>query len=331
VAIFFGQKENLMKWKALLAGCLYVASSKALLLRADEWRFAESTFECTEPEAGTSQSCRIEGDSAQTSESAPASRPSADASRFFRSWLRMAERIQAEQPDWLSPIATTSGRLKQEFRYEVWRQTTPTGETVYTVGGGKGLEFIVAPRLQLMVGVPSYVAHEPSGPRNGFGDMPLMLKVRLASGPPSEGNYLVTLLLAATVPTGSPTIGMREAVLSPGIAVGKGWGKFDVQSALGANLPTAGSATLGRQFTSNTAFQYRAGRLLWPEVEVNSTSFFAGKNAGETQVFLTPGLGFGRTHLWRRVRFAVGAGLQIAVTRFHTYNHRWILSARFPF
>ena len=257
---------------------------------------------------------------------------------FFRSWSRMAERTEAEQPDWLSTIATTSGRLKQEFRYDVWRQNTRS-ETDYTFGAGKGLEFIVAPRLELMIGVPSYVVHTSSGPvpfaqgtpRDGFGDTPLMLKVRLASAAPKEGNYLVTLLLSATAPTGSHAVGMHHAVLSPGIALGKGWGKFDVQSTLGANLPTGNIAGLGRQFLSNTAFQYRAASKLWPELELNSTSFLVGKNAGETQAFLTPGLGFGRVHLGGPWRFSAAAGLQIAATHFHTYNHRWIVSVRFNF
>lgn len=38
---------------------------------------------------------------------------------LFRSWLHMAAEAQAKQPDWLSPLATTSGRLKQEFRYDI--------------------------------------------------------------------------------------------------------------------------------------------------------------------------------------------------------------------
>jgi hypothetical protein len=32
-----------------------------------------------------------------------------------------------------------------------------------------------------------------------------------------------------------------------------------------------------------------------------------------------------------RLRFTIGSGVQIAVTEFHQYNHRWILSLRFPF
>jgi hypothetical protein len=49
------------------------------------------------------------------------------------------------------------------------------------------------------------------------------------------------------------------------------------------------------------------------------------------QTFLTPGLVVGRFHLWQRLGVTVGTGVQIAVTQFHTNNHSWILSLRFPF
>ena len=77
----------------------------------------------------------------------------------------MAEREEASEPDWLSPLATTSGRIKDEVRYDLWRQTTPTGGTISTFAGGKGLEFIAAPRVQFLLGVPSYIGHSsPSRP-----------------------------------------------------------------------------------------------------------------------------------------------------------------------
>jgi hypothetical protein len=66
-------------------------------------------------------------------------------------------------------------------------------------------------------------------------------------------------------------------------------------------------------------------------LEVNSTYFEQGPNAGKTQTFLTPGLGFGRVRLFRGLRFSTAAGMQIAVTSFHTYDHRGMLSVRFPF
>ena len=316
----------------LMMGLLCAGGCRTPLVCADDLPAADNVLPCSQSAGrGAERQHILRVDTPQASQPDPALQPTHRASRFFRSWSRMAEHAQATEPDWLSPVATTSGRLKQEFRYDVWRQTTPSGATNYIFGGGKGLELIVAPRLQILIGVPSYVVHTPSGPRDGFGDTPLMLTFRLASAPRGEGDYLLTLLISATVPTGSQALGMHDAVLSPGIAFGKGWGRFDVQSTLGANLPTGGTSRLGRQFLWNTAFQYRASRMLWPELEVNSTSFLTGKNAGETQVYLTPGLGFGRAHLWRTLRFSAAVGFETAATQFHTYNHQWILSNRFTF
>jgi hypothetical protein len=55
-----------------------------------------------------------------------------------------------------------------------------------------------------------------------------------------------------------------------------------------------------------------------------------GKNDGKKQVFLSPGLVVGKLHLWRRLGFAFGGGVQIAATQFHAYEHNWVTSVRFP-
>ena len=124
---------------------------------------------------------------------------------------------------------------------------------------------------------------------------------------------------------------MHEAILSPILAAGKGWRRFEVQSTLGPNLPSGDTGKLGRQLVWNTAFQYRARWMLWPELEVNTTSYLTGPNADKTQAFLTPGLGFGRVRVWRNFRLSAAAGLQIAATQFHTYNRQWMFSERLNF
>ncbi|HEX8837663.1 MAG TPA: hypothetical protein VF748_12055 [Candidatus Acidoferrum sp.] len=249
----------------------------------------------------------------------------------WHSWLRMAAEAQANQPDWLSPLATTSGRLKQELRVDVFDQPSPNGSRTYQFGGGKGLEFITSSRTQVLMGVPSYTLVSPNGPAGGFGDLPVMLKFRIASAERSEGDFLLTFILGATAPSGSHRYGVGDAVLSPTLAFGKGWRRFDVQSTLGANLPAGDTARLGRQLLWNTALQYEAAWKLWPELEVNSTVYKTGPHAGDKQVFLTPGLGLGRVRLGGRFRFSSAAGMQIAATRFHSYNHRWIFSERLSF
>ena len=246
---------------------------------------------------------------------------------LFHSWICMAEQAQATQPDWLSPLATTSGRLKQEFRFDTFDQPSAGGNRTYQLGGSKGLEFITSPRTQLLVGVPTYTVVSPNGPPNGFGDLPLQLKFRISAGERSEGNYLLTFILAVTAPTGSHRYGAGDAVLMPTLAFGKGYRRFDAQSTFGGNLPAGDTEKL----QWNTAFQYRTAWKVWPELEVNSTFYKTGPHAGDKQVFLTPGLGFGRVRVAGRFRFSFAVGVQIAATTFHTYNHRWIFSERLSF
>jgi hypothetical protein len=250
---------------------------------------------------------------------------------LFRWWREMAARSQENQPDWLSPLATTSGRLKDELRYDIWQQPNAGGASTWQLGGNKGLEFITSSRTQILLGIPTYTVQTSGQQPNGFGDLPLQLKFRIASSARNEKNYLLTFILAASVPTGAHRYGAGDAVLSPALAFGKGCGKFDVQSTVGVNLPGGSTAKLGRQVLINNAFQYRAGWKLWPEFEVNSMFFETGKNAGEKQVFLTPGIGFGRVRIGRTLRLSSAAGMQIAATHFHTYNHRLMLSERLSF
>ncbi|HZP02726.1 MAG TPA: hypothetical protein VFD30_20925, partial [Terriglobia bacterium] len=108
---------------------------------------------------------------------------------------------------------------------------------------------------------------------------------------------------------------------------------FDFQGTIGWIIPTGGRQNSGTPIAYNTAFQYRVLRKLWPEVEANITAWPNGssKVVGEKQVFLSPGMVVGRIHLWKRLGLSVGAGEQIAITRFHQYNHAKTLSIRFPF
>lgn len=64
---------------------------------------------------------------------------------------------------------------------------------------------------------------------------------------------------------------------------------------------------------------------------MNSTIWANGSNDGKKQAFLSPGLVVGKFHLWNRVGVALGGGVQVAATQFHTYEHNWVTSVRFPF
>jgi hypothetical protein len=157
------------------------------------------------------------------------------------------------------------------------------------------------------------------------------LRYRILAANEEHGNYIVTALVGASIPTGSYKNGVAKAVVTPTIGAGKGWGKFDIQSTLGVGIPTGDMNRLGTPIIFNTAFQYQIFRKLWPEIDVNSTFFSNGTRAGNKQVFLSPGLIIGKFHLWKRLGFAAGGGIQIAATHFPTYNHNIVLTVRFPF
>jgi len=61
---------------------------------------------------------------------------------------------------------------------------------------------------------------------------------------------------------------------------------------------------------------------VWPELDVKSTFWNGGEDAGLKQTFLTPGLIFGRIKLHGHLLMAVGAGFQIAATHYHQYTRR---------
>jgi hypothetical protein len=110
----------------------------------------------------------------------------------------------------------------------------------------------------------------------------------------------------------------------------KGWGPFDVQSTIGIQIPLSDTYLTGQQYTSNTAVQYRLGKRLWPELEVNATGYKGGPSDGKKQTCLTPGLFVGRFPVNRNMGLTFGVGMQIATTSYHTYNHSLLFSVRIP-
>jgi len=124
---------------------------------------------------------------------------------------------------------------------------------------------------------------------------------------------------------------LGHSILAPTFAAAKGLGPWDIQSTIAANLPAGGTSLLGRTILFNTAVDYRIKGKIWPMLEQNSTFWSGGTLDGKKEVFLTPGLVLGSFPLAERLHLGIGGGAQIAATQFHRYNHRWILSVRFPF
>ena len=250
---------------------------------------------------------------------------------FLNGWFARVDKTKEEQPHWITPIATTTPRLEQEYRYDQVWQTNNAGITTNNYDAGKGLELIPSEKIEVILSTPPYLVHNDPAVHDGWGDVAFLMKYRLLSRNEEGGNYILTAFLGWTVPTGSYKNGARHPVITPTIAYGKGVRNFDVQGTFGVAMPTADTNLLGRNYLWNNTLQYRVLRKFWPEVEFNSTFFQQGKNDGRKQNFVTPGLVIGRLRLAGGVGLTFGAGYQIATTHFHTSNHNAILSVRFPF
>jgi hypothetical protein len=259
---------------------------------------------------------------------------------YFLDWFPRVSRIQSEQPHWVTPLVTVTPRLEEEFRYDQFWQSQSHGVATDNFGGGKGLELIPAQNIEVILGIPAWIAHNGTIQHatkkkhpgtDGWADETFLIKYRLLSANEDSGNYIVTAFMGFSAPTGDDGNSLHHGVFTPTLAFGKGFGNFDVQSTAGISLPDGGLQRIGMPLAWNTAFQYRLFEILWPEFEVNYTWWPNGEREGQTQVFLTPGIVVGRIPLYHRVGLTVGAGYQIAVTRHPAYNHGAIFSGRIPF
>ncbi len=257
---------------------------------------------------------------------------------YFANWFVRSDAAKAEQPHWITPLVTVTPRLEQEFRYDQLFQAMHHGESTINFDGGKGLELIPWDRVEVILGVPAYSAFEAQGQAgiqgrgsDSFGDWTALVKYRLLSANEENGNYILSLFLGFSAPTGNDGNSEGHAMYTPTIAFGKGFGDFDFQSTVGVTFPDGGLDRLGMPLTYNTAFQYRIAKIVWPELEVNYTWYPDGEHTGKNQVFLTPGVVFGRFPLLGHLGATIGAGMQVAVSKYAHYHNEWILSARLPF
>ena len=244
--------------------------------------------------------------------------------------------IQAKQPAWPPPVVAPYPMLIQVFRADFTRQITPTGISTWNYGSSRGLNLVPGFNSEFDFYYPDYFQHNTPKVKDGFGDVGFLYKYRILSKNEKEGNYMLSAQLTATLPTGSHTNGSPDSSVSPSILGGKGFGRFDVIASLGGTLPTGETQKLGRSIAFNTTAQYHLGKYLWPELENSMTHYDGGTNNGKTQNFLTPGITvskfkFRPSDPASRLGFACGAGMQLATSQFHTYNHNLVLTSRLIF
>jgi hypothetical protein len=261
---------------------------------------------------------------------------------FFARYQARVSATQAEQPHWVTPLVTVTPRLEQEFRTDFVHQYNNAGKDIWNYGNGKGLELIPEKHTEIIINIPPFF-NRSNGESDGFGDISFLAKERIYSRNEEHGNAIVTAFLGASVPTGKNGNGSCCAVVTPTLAVGKGFGQLALTSTAGGSLPVTNSKGLGHTITWNNTIQYRAAktgvaRLFWPELEFNSSFFKGGSNDGKITTFATPGLIIGRIPLSHdasgkpgRLGLTFGAGQQIALTHFHTANHATVITVRIPF
>jgi hypothetical protein len=257
---------------------------------------------------------------------------------YFSNWFAQVSRTQAEQPHWMTPLVTVTPRLEEEVRYDQLFQSMQHGQTTINFGGSKGIELIPWDTIEVILGIPPYLSHQFPGKAgrenrgtDDFGDWTVLVKYRLLTANEEQGNYIVTAFVGFSAPTGTENNTAGHATFTPTISFGKGYGDFDIQSTLSATFPDGGLDRLGMPVAYNTAFQYHLFKGFWPEFEVNYTWWPDGQHAGKNQVFLTPGLILGRFPLFWRAKAIVGAGFQVAVSKFSTYHNAWIITGRIAF
>jgi hypothetical protein len=274
--------------------------------------------------------------------SGAAAPPPAQSDSFIDRWQARVTATQNLQPHWVTPVVTVTPRLEQEFRTDFVHYHNTSGREIWNYDNGKGLELIPEKHTELIVNLPPFFDRS-NGESDGFGDVSFLLKERIFSRNEEHGNAIVTAFLGASVPTGKNGNGSCCAVVTPTLAVGKGWGNFDVTSTAGGSLPVTNGKGLGRSVIWNNVAQYKlaktgVARFFWPEFETNTTIYKGGSNDGKTQTFATPGVIVGRIPLSHdakgkpgRLGATFGVGEQIAVTHFHTANHYTVLTFRIPF
>jgi hypothetical protein len=259
---------------------------------------------------------------------------------YFINWFPRVTEIQSEQPGWMTPLVTVTPRLQEQLRYDQLWQSQPNGIATDNFGGSRGLELIPWYNIEVILGIPPWLAHNGAiqhptktskPPTDGWGDETFLVKYRLLTANAEHGDYIVTAFMGFSAPTGDDGNSSGHALFTPTLAFGKGLRNFDLQSTVGVTVPNGGLGRLGMPVAYNTAFQYRIMKFLWPEFEVNYTWWPDGQRKGQSQVYLTSGVILGTIPIHDRIGVIIGSGYQVAVTKQPASNHAVILTARIPF
>lgn len=254
---------------------------------------------------------------------------------FFTSWEARVKATSAKQPGWAVPVFAPTSGIVQLARFDAQHQWTATHTETWNYDSSKGFNFIPFARTEFDINLPPLIQHNNPKVVDGAGDFSMVMKYCPFAGTAEHHNFSTAFQMAFSVPTGSYKNGTAVSTITPTLVAGKGYKKFDVQSSLGAILPTSSVPTIGRTIQWNTVAQYQVGKYFWPEVEVNASYFHLGANDGKNQTFVTPGFMISKIKLKHdpksRLALVLGSGMQIATSSYHAYNHGLVLTSRVTF
>lgn len=243
-------------------------------------------------------------------------------------------RMTALQPSWASPLIQSDARLAQAVRLSFSNFRSAAGTLTTNYGNYHMLGLLIGDRVQANLIAPPYVQNNSVTAKDEFGDTQLETKVRVASGNAEHGNYVVTGKLTWDIATGSHKNGAATSYLEPTLLAGRVWGCFNVQTALSGELPSGKFALQGRQIEWDLTGQLHTLKNLWLDAENNANFRIGGPYGGKMQNFVTPaGFYALRRKEWKPAHaiYALGAGMQIATSGFHLYNHNLVAEARIMF
>lgn len=96
----------------------------------------------------------------------------------------------------MTPLATVTPRLEQEFRSDQFFEQMGNGAHINVYEGGKGFEFIPTMTNEILINLPPCEERTHLKQASGWGDWPaLTVKQRLLSANKAEGDYIVSAFI----------------------------------------------------------------------------------------------------------------------------------------
>jgi hypothetical protein len=257
----------------------------------------------------------------------------ARAQSYYQNFRSRNAAMADVQPTWMGPLIQSDARLTQAAKVSV-SNASVDGAHVTSYGNNHGVSLLGGRRFQFDFNPPSYFQVSSPAMPDGFGNASTQVKYRIASGNAGHGNFALSAALCRSFGGGYEQNGMLTGAYFPKLLAGKAWGRFVVQSALNGVLPEGKIAEQGRAIEWNSALQLHATAHAWFDIEDNVTHFAAGPDDGKTQNFVTPAAFFMvRRSSWEPAHTVLvfDAGIQIATSSFHTYNHNLVSEMRILF